>query len=185
MPEQACDQKCLHSASTIVDTVTDPVLVHLGRPTYDGIVNRESPRLRVLCVGRHEYLAEHLCRFFTGMGLETQGAVGISEALEIARATVPDVVLCDYDLLSTMPIEAWERDALFSRTAVIGVSLTRRPHEMHLLDVNGIAGFLYLPTLDFAATRRILSAAAVSARSHYSSTERMSLARADQSALPA
>ena len=31
---------------------------------------------------------------------------------------------------------------------VIAVSLTRRPHEAHLLDVNGIGGFLYLPLLD-------------------------------------
>lgn len=123
------------------------------------VVKDERP-LRALCVARHKYLAEHFCRFFSGLGLETQAVVGVHEALESSHASKPDVVLCDYELLSTIPIEAWEQDTLLSRTAVIGVSLTRRPHEMHLLDVNGIAGFLYLPTLDHVAARRILSAAA-------------------------
>jgi hypothetical protein len=105
--------------------------------------------------------------------------------LESSRTRAPDVVLCDYELLSTIPIEAWEQDILLSRTAVIGVSLTRRPNEMHLLDVNGIAGFLYLPTLDHAAARRILSAAATSARAHYGPALPMPLSREELTALPA
>jgi hypothetical protein len=31
---------------------------------------------------------------------------------------------------------------------IIAVSLTRHPGDAHLADVNGIAGFLYLPTLE-------------------------------------
>jgi hypothetical protein len=50
---------------------------------------------------------------------------------------------------------------------VIAVSLTRRPHEAHLLDVNGIAGFLYLPLLDRDAAMRIISAAAAVSRNRY------------------
>ena len=81
------------------------------------------------------------------MGLETTDAVGLDEALHAARGALPDVVLCDYDLLATVPIEGWERDPLLSRRPVIAVSLTRRPEEQLLVNVNGIAGCLYLPTL--------------------------------------
>jgi len=100
-----------------------------------------------LCVGRHEYLSDHLGLFFRELGLDTESVVGVEEAVAAARRVRPDVVICDYDLLATVPLGAWERDAVLSRTPVVAVSLTRRPDEEHLLDVNGIAGFLYLPTL--------------------------------------
>lgn len=76
-------------------------------------------------------------------------------------------MICDYELLATYSLEAWEQDELLSRTAVIAVSLTRRPHEAHLLDVNSIAGFLYLPTLDRSVALRTLSAAAEASRGRY------------------
>ena len=69
-------------------------------------------------------------------------------------------MICEYDLLATIPLDGWERDPLLSRLPVIAVSLTRRPEEVHVLDVNGIAGFLYLPTLDRAQAARVLGAAA-------------------------
>ncbi|HUF26036.1 MAG TPA: hypothetical protein VMM18_03545 [Gemmatimonadaceae bacterium] len=112
--------------------------------------------LRALCVGRHRYLSEHLGAFFRELGLETTGVVGLEEALRDARRRAPDLVLCDYDLLATAPLRLWEEDRALSRVPVIAVSLTRRPDEMHLLDVNGIAGFLYLPTLDRETARRAL-----------------------------
>jgi DNA-binding NarL/FixJ family response regulator len=98
-------------------------------------------------VGRHPYLGDHLARFFEQFGLETTYAVGLEGAIAIARRVHPEVVICDYDLLATTPLGDWERDEVLSRTPVVAVSLTRRPSEGHLLDVNGIAGFLYLPTL--------------------------------------
>lgn len=119
-----------------------------------------STTLRVLCVGRHAFLSEHIARFFNNLGLDTRSAVGLDEAVLLARECKPQVVVCDYDLLATLSLEAWESDELLSRTPVIAVSLTRRPTEVHLLDVNGIAGFLYLPTLEPAVTYRILNAAA-------------------------
>lgn len=98
-------------------------------------------------MGRHQYLSDHFSLFFRDLGLDTVSAVGIDEAVNAARHDRPDVVICDYDLLATAPLGAWERDDVLSCTPVVAVSLTRRPSEGHLLDVNGIAGFLYMPTL--------------------------------------
>lgn len=104
--------------------------------------------LRALCVGRHRFLSDHIARFFdVAIGLDTVSVVGLEAALAASRRDRPDVVICDYDLLATGPLTGWESDPVLSRTPVLAVSMTRRPHEEHLMDVNGIAGFLYLPTL--------------------------------------
>jgi hypothetical protein len=100
------------------------------------------------------------------MGVLTTNAVGLESAANGTAECTPDVVICDYDLLASVPLEEWEHDRLLSRTPVVAVSLTRNAEELHLLDVNGIAGFLYLPTLDQSAALRILYAAA--ARPKYS-----------------
>ena len=94
------------------------------------------------------------------MGIATTGVVGLDSALARADELSPDVVICDYDLLATIPLENWEENELLSQTPVIAVSLTRHAEELHLLDVNGIAGFLYLPTLEQAPAMKILQAAA-------------------------
>ncbi len=98
------------------------------------------------------------------MGVVTSEAVGIEAAVESVDRVSPDVVICDYDLLATIPLDAWEANDLLSRTPVIAVSLTRHAQELHLLDVNGIAGFLYLPTLEHEPAMRILEAAAARPR---------------------
>jgi DNA-binding NarL/FixJ family response regulator len=116
--------------------------------------------LRALCIARHSYLSEHIARYFANMGIATSSAVGLDSALESASEISPDVVICDYDLLATLPLEKWEHHKLLSRTPVIAVSLTRHAEELHLLDINGIAGFLYLPTLEQAPALKILHAAA-------------------------
>jgi DNA-binding NarL/FixJ family response regulator len=120
--------------------------------------------MRVLCVGRHPYLSDHLGRFFQLLGAETHAVVGLQDAIEAASTYEPDAVVCDYDLLATIPLDAWEQDPLLSRVPVIAVSLTRRPDEVHVMDVNGIAGFLYLPTLDPEHAPRVLGAAASARR---------------------
>jgi hypothetical protein len=99
--------------------------------------------------------------------VETRGAVGLEDALVVSRSFRPEVVICEYEVLVTLSLEGWERDELLSRMPVIAVSLTRRPHEAHLLDVNGIGGFLYLPLLERSAALRIISAAAAGARGRY------------------
>ena len=83
--------------------------------------------------------------------------MGFDEALAAARPVPPDVVVCDYDLLATGSLERWEQDDHLGRLPVIAVSLTRRPEEQHLLDVNAIAGFLYLPTLSREDALKVLA----------------------------
>jgi len=89
--------------------------------------------------------------------------VGVHDAVAAAHYHEPDVVFCEYDLLATVPLEPWERDPLLSRIPVIAISLTRRSDEMHLLDVNNIAGFFYLPALTEDDARRLLHAVRPSA----------------------
>src|SRR5213082_2706570 len=115
--------------------------------------------MRVLCVARHPFLSAHLGRFFDALGVNSRPVVGLDEAIDAAALFQPDAVVCDYDLLATIPLDRWERDPLLSRLPVIAVSLTRRPEEVHLLDVNGIAGFLYLPTLEREQALQMLGAA--------------------------
>jgi len=114
--------------------------------------------MRVLCVGRHRYLSEHLCRFFGELGIDTLPAVGLDEAMKLTLSSDPDAIICDYDLLATAPLGEWEQHAPAAQVPVIAVSLTRHPGEAHLLDTNGIAGFLYLPTLQPEDARRLLDA---------------------------
>jgi len=119
--------------------------------------------LKALCVGRHRYLSDHFGQFFRRLGVDATSVVGIADAIEAAREQRPDIVFCEYDLLATVPLEAWERDPFLSRVPVIAVSLTRRSDEMHLLDINNIAGFFYLPSLTDEDARRLLHAVRPSA----------------------
>ena len=132
--------------------------------------------LRALCVARHCFLSEHIARYFAQMGVSTTNAVGLDLAMQSAGDVSPDVVICDYDLLASISLDRWENDGLLSKTPVIAVSLTRHAEELHLFDVNGIAGFLYLPTLEAAPALKILHAAA--ARSRYTLGSRASAPRA-------
>ena len=119
--------------------------------------------MKALCVGRHRYLSDHFGQFFAKLGVDTECVVGISDAVDVAHGQRPDIVFCDYDLLATVPLEPWEQDPFLSRVPVIAVSLTRRSDEMHLLDVNNIAGFFYLPALSDDDAKRLLHAVRPSA----------------------
>ena len=155
-------------ASTQVDTGQDfPHLCQHGPELLCDEMNPETSGLRALCVGRHEFLANHFAHFFSQLGIDTQAVVGLSQAPQAAREFRPDVVISDYDLLATLPLEAWERDELLSTCPVIAVSLTRRPTEAHLLDVNGIAGFFYLPQMNPSSALRQIAAAAEASRTKY------------------
>jgi hypothetical protein len=134
-----------------------------GQNTVPSLPTPTSP-LRALCIARHCILSEHIARYFAAMGVLTTNAVGLDSVVAGTADWTPDVVICDYDVLATVPLDQWEHDRLLSRTPVVAVSLTRHAEELQLLDVNGIAGFLYLPTLDRSAALRILYAAAARPR---------------------
>jgi hypothetical protein len=114
--------------------------------------------MRLLCVGRHPFLSEHFARFFEALDVEAIPCVGMTEAEELVRRHEPDAIVCDYDLLATFSLSSWEGDPALADVPFIAVSLTRHPGEAHLLDVNGIAGFLYLPTLERDDASRVLAA---------------------------
>jgi hypothetical protein len=120
---------------------------------------RDAKPLRALCIARHAFLSEHIARYFADLGVATNQAVGLVAAGEVAASVSPDVVICDYDLLTAISLEKWEQHPLLSTKPVVAVSLTRRSQELHLLDTEGIAGFLYLPTLEAAPALQILRAA--------------------------
>jgi hypothetical protein len=134
----------------------------IGDPE-ENVTRAERVALKALCVGRHPYLSDHFGQFFRKHGVDAMCVVGIDDAIDAARTHRPDVVFCEYDLLATVPLEPWERDQFLSRVPVIAVSLTRRSDEMHLLDVNNIAGFFYLPSLTPDDARRLLHAVRPSA----------------------
>ena len=114
--------------------------------------------MRILCVGRHSVLADHMASLFRDFGAETLAAVGLAAAFEAARTFAADAVVCDYDLLATVSLTDWESDPRVSHVPILAVSLTRRPEEVHLLDVNNVAGFLYLPSLEHDDGVRLLAA---------------------------
>ncbi|HEX9221344.1 MAG TPA: hypothetical protein VF858_12725, partial [Gemmatimonadaceae bacterium] len=66
-------------------------------------------------------MSEHIARYFAQMGIETTNAVGLDSAAQIVSEVAPDVVICDYDVLATLPLEKWENDTLLSNTPVIAV----------------------------------------------------------------
>ena len=109
-----------------------------------------------LCVGRHRYLSDHLGAFFGKYGVSTTCVVGLTEAIDAAESCGATMVICDYDLLALVPLVEWESHQTLSRLPLIAVSMTRRSDEMHPLDVNGVAGFLYLPALGADQAKRIV-----------------------------
>jgi hypothetical protein len=120
--------------------------------------------LYVVCVARHQYIAAHLARVFDNRDVCTVGVVGVNGAVESTRSCAPDVVVCEYELLTTSPLDEWECDEVLRYTPIVAVSLSRRSNELVPLDCNGIAGFLYLPTLSADDAHKIVRAAAARPR---------------------
>jgi chemotaxis response regulator CheB len=104
--------------------------------------------MRVLCVGRHAFLSEHLCRVFRDAGAECEPAVGAVEALRRAPELEPHVVVCDSDLITTSLLDSWAADPALGQVPVLAVSLTRRPEESTPADLFGLAAVIYLPSID-------------------------------------
>ena len=101
--------------------------------------------LCVLCVGRHQYLSEHVARVFAGFGLDTCAAVGLHEAAEVPGTF--NAILCDYDLLEPLTEEEWHGTPLLAIDRLVVYSLNRRFDEVPPLAIRGAIRFLYLPLM--------------------------------------
>jgi chemotaxis response regulator CheB len=104
--------------------------------------------MRVLCVDRHAFLSEHLCRVFRDAGAECEPAVGAAEALRLASQFEPQVVVSDCDLITPALLDSWTREPALANVPVLAVSLTRRPAESAPADLIGLAAVVYLPGLE-------------------------------------
>ncbi len=106
--------------------------------------------MRLLCLGRHQYLSEHLCRFFSDLGTDCEPVVGIVNVIAAAGEFEPHLVIAENDLLTPAVLDAWSHESVLAGVPVLAVSLTRRPEESPPADLRGLAGVIYLPTLDRA-----------------------------------
>lgn len=113
--------------------------------------------MRVLCVGRHAFLSEHLCRFFGDAGAECEPAVGATEALRKATELEPHLVVIDADLITPALLDAWVTQPARAVMPVLAVSLTRRPEEASLLELSGLAAVIYLPGLETKQAAALLA----------------------------
>jgi hypothetical protein len=115
--------------------------------------------MRLLCVGRHAYLSEHLCRYFRDLGADCAAAVGANDVARVAAIYEPHVVVCDCELISPTLLTEWAADPNLSEVPLIAVSLTRRHEELPPVDLLGVAGVLYLPALEKDQVRALLAGA--------------------------
>lgn len=115
--------------------------------------------MRLLCVGRHAYLSEHLCRYFRGLGADCMAAVGATEALSLATGYEPHVIVCDCDLVTPALLDEWAMEPRIAEVPLLAVSLTRRPEELPPVELLGVAGVLYLPALERSQVLALLAGA--------------------------
>jgi chemotaxis response regulator CheB len=104
--------------------------------------------MRVLCVGRHAFLSEHLCRVCTEAGAECEPAVGATEAFRKAGEFEPHVVVSDCELVTPALLDAWAADPALADVPVLAVSLTRRTENKAQPEMCGPIAAVYLPALD-------------------------------------
>ena len=104
--------------------------------------------MRLVCVSRHQFLSEHLCRIFGELGVQCEPAVGVAAASETAERFEPHLVVVEDALLSPAVLDEWAAMFAMRDVPVLAVSLTRRPEEGSAVSPSGIAGVIYLPALD-------------------------------------
>jgi hypothetical protein len=115
--------------------------------------------MRLLCVGRHAYLSEHLCRYFRELGADCTAAVGATEALGLATGYEPHAIVCDCDLITPGLLDEWADEPSVADVPLLAVSLTRRPEELPPVELLGVAGVLYLPALERSQVLSLLAGA--------------------------
>lgn len=117
--------------------------------------------MRVLCVGRHAFLSEHLCRVFGEVGAVCEPVVGAGAVARAAARFEPQVIVCEGDLLSSTALESFANEPTLADLPVIAVSLSPRPDdvvpaELHATDPTAV---IYLPALDRVQIAALLSCA--------------------------
>ena len=115
--------------------------------------------MRVLCVGRHAFLSEHLCRVFGEVGALCEPVVGPADVPKAAMRFEPEVVVCEGDLLTPQVLETWARASALVDVPVLAVSMTPRPDDALPADVGASdpAAAVYLPSLERSQIAALLA----------------------------
>ena len=98
-------------------------------------------------MARHPFLAEHFARFFRDAGVDVTPAVGLDDANAQLSRSSPDVVICDYDLLTAATLREMPVYAALRRMPLVATSMTRVASEMSLVAGGLPVAYWYLPTL--------------------------------------
>jgi hypothetical protein len=116
--------------------------------------------MRVLCVGRHAFLSEHLCRVFGAAGAHCEPVVGMNAVSQAAARFEPQVVICEGDLLTSTVLESWARERSLTDVPVIAVTLTPPPDDKIPAELPGTdAAAIYLPSLNRLQVAALLDSA--------------------------
>ncbi|MEP6621750.1 MAG: hypothetical protein ABJE47_20655 [bacterium] len=115
--------------------------------------------MRVMCIGRHQYLSEHLCRFFRDAGADCEPVVGKAAVADAARAFEPHLIVVESVLLNPTLLDEWSRDSVLGSTPVQAVSFSRRTDDERPPEESGVSGVVYLPSLSNEDARLLLAAA--------------------------
>jgi hypothetical protein len=115
--------------------------------------------MRVLCVGRHAFLSEHLCRVFGAVGALCEPAVGPADVPAAAVRFEPAIVVCEGDLLTPQVLESWAHEPALSGVPVLAVSMTPRPDDLLPAELAAAdpAAVIYLPSLERAQLAGLLA----------------------------
>jgi hypothetical protein len=115
--------------------------------------------MRVLCVGRHAFLSEHLCRVFGAVGALCEPAVGPADVPKAATRFEPAVVVCEGDLLTPQVLESWAHEPALSGVSVLAVSMTPRPDDVIPAELSATdpTAVIYLPSLEPAQLAALLT----------------------------
>jgi len=113
--------------------------------------------MRLLCVGRHAFLSEHLCRVFTEAGARCEAVVGVSAVAQRAQELEPHVIVCDCDLLTGAVLDGWAAVPALASVPVLSVTLTHRPSELTDAGTCDLRAAVYLPGLDADGVTRLLA----------------------------
>lgn len=106
--------------------------------------------MRVLCVGRHAFLSEHLCRVFGTVGALCEPVVGSADVPRAAARFEPELIVSDGDLLTPAVLEGWAHEPALRDVPVLAVTLTPRADDALPIGPHSgdYATAVYLPALD-------------------------------------